>query len=108
MTAAENLLRGIFEESPSDTGVHVTTSVSIDWCALGEHLAGQSDEDQANLLCAFAEMLHRPEHGSGAQTAYIAGVVLAWEKDDSEARVSREALQRFCRELLEHLDEGSR
>lgn len=89
-------------------GVDVSIELTLHWVMLGERLAQESDKDQANLLCAFAEMLQRYDVDGGKQTAAIAGVVLAWEKDDPEARVSREALQKFCRDLLAHLDEGAR
>ena len=85
----------------------VSVDVTLEWLLLGEQLAKESAKDQAELLCAFAEMLVRQGAGGAMQTAFIAGVVLAWEKDDPEARVSREALQRFCRDLLAELDEGS-
>ena len=84
-------------------GVDVTIYVS-DWAALGRQLADASTGDRASLLGAFAlATAHLP-----LDTAVVAERILLAEKDDPEARATREAVQRFCRELLEHLDEGSR
>ena len=86
-------------------GVSVEATVSVtSWPELGEHLAVGSSIDQADFIGAFAEVITRYP----IQVAVFAERILLQEKDDPEARVTREAVQRFCRDLLEHLDVGSR
>lgn len=87
-------------------GIAVTSKVSfeIDWAALGEWLGDISSISQRDLLGAFVESLQQQPLG----VAILAERFLLQEKDDPEARATREAVQRFCRELLAHLDEGSR
>ena len=86
-------------------GVSVEASVSVtSWADLGEYLAGESSIDQAEFLSAFAYAIAPYP----MQLPVVAERLLLAEKDDPELRVVREAVQKFCRELLEHLDEGSR
>ena len=86
-------------------GISVDATVSVtSWPELGEYLADESSIAQCDFIGAFAEVLERYPLG----TAILAERFLLAEKDDPEARATREAVQRFCRELLAHLDEGSR
>ena len=87
-------------------GVSVEATVTVtSWAELGEHLAFDcSGVDQTDFIGSFAEVMGE----TPIATAVLAERILLAEKDDPEARVVREAVQRFCRELLEHLDEGSR
>lgn len=86
-------------------GVTVETTVSVtSWADLAEALAEGSSILQRNFIGAFAEVLERYPLG----TAILAERFLLAEKDDPEARATREAVQRFCRELLAYLEAGSR
>lgn len=86
-------------------GISVDVTVTVtSWAELAEALAEGSSILQRNFIGAFSEALERYPLGF----AILAERFLLAEKDDPEARATREAVQRFCRELLEHLDEGSR
>lgn len=86
-------------------GVSVETTVTVtNWVELGEHVAVASSIEQADFLGALAETIGFYP----MQLPVLAARLLLAEKDDPEARATREAVQRFCRELLAHLDEGSR
>lgn len=86
-------------------GVSVEATVTVtSWADLGEHLAGASSIDQAEFLSAFAYAIDPYP----MQLPVIAERLLLAEKDDPDLRAVREAVQRFCADLLEHLDEGSR
>jgi len=90
---------------PEHVGIVVTSSIDIVWSELGEHLAEDCTSfDQCDFVGGFAEVIVRYP----MQVAVLAERILLQEKDDPEARVTREAVQRFCRELLAHLDEGSK
>jgi len=84
-------------------GVSVEATVTS-WPELGEHLAHALSIDQADFIGAFAEVITRYP----MQIAFFAERILLQEKDDPEARVIREAVQTFCRDLFAYLDEGSR
>ncbi|MBB5617234.1 hypothetical protein [Microcella frigidaquae] len=86
-------------------GIEVEVTLRVnDWAALGERLAHQHSQHQADLLGAYALASGR----YAMQFPLVAERLLLAEKDDPDMRATREAVQRFCRELLEHLDEGSR
>lgn len=85
----------------------VTAAEPVDPSTLpGEYLwlTATTPLEQANVLAIIADLA---QSGS-ADPAVIAGLILHWEKLDPTVRAQREAVQRFCRELLAHLDEGSR
>lgn len=86
-------------------GVSVEVSASVtSWADLGEHLAHGSSIDQRDFIGAFAEVVTQQP----LRIAILAERILLQEKDNPDMRATRESVQRFCRELLEHLDEGSR
>lgn len=90
---------------PEEIGIVVTTSIDIVWAEVGEHLAeDRTSIDQTNFIGAFSEVITRYP----MQIAVLAERILLQEKDDPDMRATREAVQKFCRELLEHLDGGSR
>ena len=86
-------------------GVSVEATVTVtSWADLGDNLANRTSIDQCDFVGAFAEVLV----AYPLQIAILAERILLQEKDNSDMRATREAVQRFCRELLENLDEGSR
>lgn len=86
-------------------GISVDVTVTVTgWAELAEALAEGSSIVQRDFIGAFAEALERYPLGA----AILGERFLLQEKDDPSTRATREAVQRFCRELLEHLDEGSR
>lgn len=87
-------------------GISVSTQISLDieWTDLGEWLGEIGSNHQRDLLGAFVASLQNDRMA----TAVLAERILLQEKDNPDMRATREAVQRFCRELLAHLDEGSR
>lgn len=90
----EDGLLNVTQESPA----------SERWAALGDRLANEHSQHQADLLGAYALASGR----YAMQFPLVAERLLLAEKDDPDMRATREAVQRFCRDLLKHLDEGSR